>query len=393
MLLPCPFPFTHALPRSHQHHHRQGSRGSRGRAAAVLSGSLRHRSTRALSAAPRRPLHPAVRRCGIEMGLWTSLAYLSQAFALITTGAGRVSFISTFTMIEVPLVAGLLGARIPPLVWAATASAVAGVLLLEANSEASTLPMHPVLPLCAIMHRSPLCHHAPFPSVPSCTVPLCAIMHRSPLCHHAPFPSVPSCTVPLCAIMHRSPLCHHAPFPSVPSCTVPLCAIMHRSPLCHHAPFPSVPSCTVPLCAIMHRSPLCHHAPFPSVPSCTVPLCAIMHRSPLCHHAPFPSVPSCTVPLCAIMHRSPLCHHAPFPSVPSCTVLLRMSFENSQNTIQSNAPHSSPLCHAMHRSAQVGDGLALLSAMAFGFQIIRSNQFAKQVPPTATLDLISMQVG
>ncbi|CAI5462689.1 unnamed protein product [Closterium sp. Yama58-4] len=96
----------------------------------------------ALALSPLLPAalaNPAVRRCGIEMGLWTALAYLSQAFALITTGAGRVSFISTFTMIEVPLVAGLLGARIPPLVWAATASAVAGVLLLEANSEASTL--------------------------------------------------------------------------------------------------------------------------------------------------------------------------------------------------------------------------------------------------------------
>ncbi|CAI5462298.1 unnamed protein product [Closterium sp. Yama58-4] len=99
----------------------------------------------AIAALALSPLLPAalanlaVRRCGIEMGLWTALAYLSQAFALITTGAGRVSFISTFTMIEVPLVAGLLGAHIPPLVWAATASAVAGVLLLEANSEASTL--------------------------------------------------------------------------------------------------------------------------------------------------------------------------------------------------------------------------------------------------------------
>ncbi|CAI5462310.1 unnamed protein product [Closterium sp. Yama58-4] len=96
----------------------------------------------ALALSPLLPAalaNPAVRRCGIEMGLWAALAYLSQAFALITTGAGRVAFIGTFTMIEVPLVAGLLGARIPPLVWAATASAVAGVLLLEANSEASTL--------------------------------------------------------------------------------------------------------------------------------------------------------------------------------------------------------------------------------------------------------------
>ncbi|GJP46256.1 hypothetical protein CLOM_g5562 [Closterium sp. NIES-68] len=96
----------------------------------------------ALALSPLLPAslaNPTVRRCGVEMGLWAALAYLSQAFALITTGAGRVAFIGTFTMIEVPLVAGLLGARIPPLVWAATASAVAGVLLLEANSEASTL--------------------------------------------------------------------------------------------------------------------------------------------------------------------------------------------------------------------------------------------------------------
>ncbi|CAI5504037.1 unnamed protein product [Closterium sp. Naga37s-1] len=55
----------------------------------------------ALALSPLLPTalsNPAVRRCGIEMGLWAALAYLSQAFALITTGAGRVAFIGTFTV-------------------------------------------------------------------------------------------------------------------------------------------------------------------------------------------------------------------------------------------------------------------------------------------------------
>lgn len=38
------------------------------------------------------------RSAGIELGLWVSLGYLSQALGLLTSDAGRASFISAFTV-------------------------------------------------------------------------------------------------------------------------------------------------------------------------------------------------------------------------------------------------------------------------------------------------------
>lgn len=35
---------------------------------------------------------------GIELGIWTSAGYLTQALGLMTTDASRASFISTFTV-------------------------------------------------------------------------------------------------------------------------------------------------------------------------------------------------------------------------------------------------------------------------------------------------------
>lgn len=39
------------------------------------------------------------RSTGIELGLWLSLGYLSQALGLLTSEAGQASFISAFTVI------------------------------------------------------------------------------------------------------------------------------------------------------------------------------------------------------------------------------------------------------------------------------------------------------
>lgn len=38
------------------------------------------------------------RNAGIELGFWVSLGYLMQAFGLLTSDAGRASFITTFTV-------------------------------------------------------------------------------------------------------------------------------------------------------------------------------------------------------------------------------------------------------------------------------------------------------
>lgn len=74
---------------------------------------------------------PAVRRAGLELGFWSALGYLTQAWALISTDASRASLLSTFTVIGVPMLAGLSGKRIKPLVWACGALAIFGTSLLE----------------------------------------------------------------------------------------------------------------------------------------------------------------------------------------------------------------------------------------------------------------------
>lgn len=41
---------------------------------------------------------PALAKAGLELGVWSSIAYLTQAVGLITTDAGRVSFFTTFSV-------------------------------------------------------------------------------------------------------------------------------------------------------------------------------------------------------------------------------------------------------------------------------------------------------
>ncbi|CAI5490840.1 unnamed protein product [Closterium sp. Naga37s-1] len=83
---------------------------------------------------------PAVRRAGLELGVWASAGYVAQAVGLQTTEAGRAAFIGTFTVIEVPLIAGLVfGAKIPYITWVSAAAAVAGVALLETGASDSSL--------------------------------------------------------------------------------------------------------------------------------------------------------------------------------------------------------------------------------------------------------------
>jgi drug/metabolite transporter (DMT)-like permease len=76
---------------------------------------------------------PAVAKAGIELGVWASLAYLSQSVGLMTTDAGRVSFFTTFSVLTVPLIAGLAGRKVPLLTWFAVFAALFGVGLLETS--------------------------------------------------------------------------------------------------------------------------------------------------------------------------------------------------------------------------------------------------------------------
>ncbi|KAL3162993.1 hypothetical protein ABBQ32_009425 [Trebouxia sp. C0010 RCD-2024] len=72
-----------------------------------------------------------VLRGGLELGAWSALAYMTQSVGLVTSDASRASFISTFTVLVVPILAGLSGRGVKPLTWASCIVALLGVGLLE----------------------------------------------------------------------------------------------------------------------------------------------------------------------------------------------------------------------------------------------------------------------
>ncbi|EIE22050.1 hypothetical protein COCSUDRAFT_56482 [Coccomyxa subellipsoidea C-169] len=72
-----------------------------------------------------------IRRGGLELGFWMALGYLTQAQGLITTDASRASFISTFTVLVVPMLAGASGkAHVKPLTYFSALMTLLGVALL-----------------------------------------------------------------------------------------------------------------------------------------------------------------------------------------------------------------------------------------------------------------------
>ncbi|WCJ42071.1 hypothetical protein M5689_022899 [Euphorbia peplus] len=75
------------------------------------------------------------RNAGVELGLWVSLGYILEALALLTSDAGRASFISIFTVIIVPLLEGMLGATIPTHAWIGVAMSAIGVAMLECSGS------------------------------------------------------------------------------------------------------------------------------------------------------------------------------------------------------------------------------------------------------------------
>jgi len=74
---------------------------------------------------------PAVLVAGVELGVWSAAGYIFQAVGLETCDASRASFLSAFTVVVVPLLQGLTGARVPVATWACAGSAMLGVYLLE----------------------------------------------------------------------------------------------------------------------------------------------------------------------------------------------------------------------------------------------------------------------
>ena len=71
-----------------------------------------------------------VLQAGLEIGVFYAGGYVCQALALAHTAASRASLLSTFTVLIVPMIAGLNGQRVRPVVWACAAAALAGTAML-----------------------------------------------------------------------------------------------------------------------------------------------------------------------------------------------------------------------------------------------------------------------
>lgn len=84
---------------------------------------------------PFLKLDKKIAKAGLEVGAWYAGGYVTQALALAHTAASRASLLSTFTVLAVPLIAGMSGQRIRPIVWACSAAALAGTAMLEEGSS------------------------------------------------------------------------------------------------------------------------------------------------------------------------------------------------------------------------------------------------------------------
>ncbi|XP_057765927.1 uncharacterized protein LOC130986511 [Salvia miltiorrhiza] len=75
------------------------------------------------------------RKAGLELGFWVSLGYILQALGLLTSDAGRASFLCMFTVIVVPLIDGMLGSKIPAYTWFGALASIVGVAMLESSGS------------------------------------------------------------------------------------------------------------------------------------------------------------------------------------------------------------------------------------------------------------------
>ncbi|KAI8471653.1 MAG: hypothetical protein J3K34DRAFT_520340 [Monoraphidium minutum] len=82
-----------------------------------------------------KPGDKAITKAGLQIGVFYALGYITQAVALAHTAASRASLLSTFTVLTVPMIAGLCGERIRPIVWVCAAAALAGTGMLEGGSD------------------------------------------------------------------------------------------------------------------------------------------------------------------------------------------------------------------------------------------------------------------
>lgn len=71
-------------------------------------------------------------KAGVEIGAWAAGGYLTQSIGMLTADASRGAFLSGFTVVVVPLMAGMFGtAKLKRSTWGAVLAALVGISLLE----------------------------------------------------------------------------------------------------------------------------------------------------------------------------------------------------------------------------------------------------------------------
>jgi hypothetical protein len=89
----------------------------------------------------------AIAKAGLEVGAWYAGGYVTQAMALAHTDASRASLLSTFTVLAVPMIAGMSGQRIRPIVWGCSAAALMGTAMLVSPPPGRVCGCAPALAL------------------------------------------------------------------------------------------------------------------------------------------------------------------------------------------------------------------------------------------------------
>jgi len=88
---------------------------------------------------PRMKMDKATIQAGAEIGLWSTLGYLTQGIGLLSSDASRVSFLSALTVILVPVIIGLSGRGVSYCAWASAFAAMFGVGLLSGTGMGGSL--------------------------------------------------------------------------------------------------------------------------------------------------------------------------------------------------------------------------------------------------------------
>lgn len=86
-----------------------------------------------------RLIQPRQLWVGLELGFWLWIGYATQAIGLKTTTPSQSAFITALNVILVPLFLGLVGRKIPRIIWISALLAVLGVGLLSYDGSQPTI--------------------------------------------------------------------------------------------------------------------------------------------------------------------------------------------------------------------------------------------------------------